>query len=71
MPTERRKYQGKKYEIFTPSDPTAGYKKMVILGYTHLSYHELLTLIVKEFASEPIGRVQIEALPHRGLTIRG
>ncbi|MEK7211061.1 MAG: hypothetical protein AAB731_00320 [Patescibacteria group bacterium] len=71
MPSKPGKYQGINYEIFTPADPTASYKKMVILGYAHLSSHDLVALIAQEFAGMPLSRVQIEVLSHRGLTIKG
>ena len=70
MPSEHRKYLGKNYEVFTPSDPTANYKKMIILGYIHLSEHALLALIAEEFKGLTTQDVQIEVLPHRGLVIK-
>lgn len=71
MPSETKNVNGRYFEVFTPTDPTAKYKKMVILGYAHLSEHELLALIAEEFNGRTTSDVQIEVLPHRGMVIKG
>jgi hypothetical protein len=71
MPSETKIWNGKYFEVFTPTDPTASYKKMVVLGYVHLSEHELLSLIAEEFKGRTTSDVQVEVLPHRGMVLKG
>ena len=66
-----RSFQGINYEVFTPDEPHAGYKKMLILGHGHWVANDFDALVAHEFAVLDFANVRYECTPHRGLVIKG
>lgn len=71
MPKVSKSFRGIDYEVFTPDEPNAGYKKMLILGHGHWAVNNLDALATHEFSVIDLEKARYECMPHRGLVIKG
>jgi len=66
-----KSFRGIDYEVFTPDEPNAGYKKMLIFGHGHWAANDLDALVANEFSVIDLEKARYECTPHRGLVVKG